>query len=46
MLDLEVEMGKPKVIKGMSTSKDANIVLGITGDVKGNMVLDLQVICP
>ena len=38
MLDLEVEMDKPKVIEGMSPSKDANVVLGVTGDVKGNVV--------
>lgn len=38
MLDLDVEMGKPKVIQGMSGSRDANVVLGVTGDVKGNLV--------
>lgn len=38
MLDLDVKMDKPKVSKGMISSKDANVVLGVTGDVKGNVI--------
>ena len=37
MLDLDVEMGKLKVLDGMVSSKDANVLLGVTGDVKGNV---------
>lgn len=37
MLDLDVEMGKLKVLEGMSNSKDANVILGVTGDIRGNV---------
>lgn len=38
MLDLDIKMGKIKVLEEMATSKDANVILGITGDVKGSVI--------
>ncbi|MBC8591434.1 chemotaxis protein CheX [Wansuia hejianensis] len=37
MLDLEVKRGDLKVIEGLTSSKDANIILGVTGDLKGTV---------
>lgn len=38
MLDLEVERGELSVVEGLAPSKDANINLGVTGDIKGNVL--------
>lgn len=38
MLDLGVKMGELKVSEGMISSRDANVVLGVTGDVRGNVI--------
>lgn len=35
MLDLEVRRGDIKVVEGMVGSQEANVVLGITGDLSG-----------
>lgn len=35
MLDLEVERGDLSVVEGLTKGKDANILLGVTGDLKG-----------
>ena len=37
MLDLEVKRGELSVVEGLASSKDANILLGVTGDVSGNI---------
>lgn len=37
MLDQEVERGDLKLIQGLSSSKDANIMLGVTGDLQGTV---------
>ncbi|NLI89928.1 MAG: chemotaxis protein CheX [Epulopiscium sp.] len=37
MLDLEVKRGEVAVVEGLTPSKDANIILGITGDFKGTV---------
>lgn len=37
MLDLEVERGELSIIEGLTSSKDANIILGVTGDLKGTV---------
>lgn len=49
MLDLNVARGDIKVLEGMVSGKDANVVLGVTGDLKGtilfgfsnNMILEM-----
>ena len=41
MLDLEVERGELEVVEGLTSSKDANIMLGVTGDLKGTVLLAL-----
>lgn len=38
MLDLEVERGDLSVVEGLTSSKDANISLGVTGDLKGTVL--------
>ena len=38
MLDLDVKMGKIKVLEEITTSNDANVILGITGDIKGSVI--------
>ncbi|MEW8973817.1 MAG: chemotaxis protein CheX [Tissierellaceae bacterium] len=38
MLDLEVDKGDLEVIDGLTSSKDANIMLGVTGDLKGSVL--------
>ena len=38
MLDLEVERGELEVVEGLTSSKDANIMLGVTGDLKGTVL--------
>ena len=38
MLDLEVERGDLKVVDNMVYSKDANIFIGVTGDLKGSIL--------
>lgn len=35
MLDINLERGELQVIEDMISSKDANVVLGVTGDLKG-----------
>ena len=37
MLDLEVERGNVEVIEDMISSKEANVILGVTGDLKGSI---------
>lgn len=39
MLDLEIERGQLSVVEGLTLSKDANIILGVTGDIKGTIQL-------
>ncbi len=38
MLDTDVEKGDLKAIEGMVCSKDANVMLGVTGDLKGTIL--------
>ncbi len=38
MLDIEPKRGDLKVIEDMVTSNDANVVLGVTGEVKGTII--------
>lgn len=38
MLDLDVERGSLNVVEGLISSKEANIVLGVTGDLKGSIL--------
>lgn len=38
MLDLDVERGKLDIVEGLITSKDANVILGVTGDLKGSIL--------
>ncbi|CAK7086520.1 chemotaxis protein CheX [Tissierella carlieri] len=38
MLDTDVEKGQLKAIEGMVCSKDANVILGVTGDLKGTIL--------
>lgn len=38
MLDIEVEKTKLDVVEGMIASKDANVILGVTGDLKGSIL--------
>lgn len=37
MLDLEVERGELSLVEGLASGKDANIILGVTGDLKGTV---------
>ncbi|NLY44769.1 MAG: chemotaxis protein CheX [Tissierella sp.] len=38
MLDLDVERGKLDVVEGLISSKEANVILGVTGDLKGSIL--------
>lgn len=38
MLDLRVERGDIKVVEGLVSSRNANVVLGVTGDLKGSIL--------
>lgn len=38
MLDLDVEKSSLKVVEDMVSSKDANVILGVTGDLKGTIL--------
>lgn len=38
MLDLDVERGKLEILENMVCSKDANVLIGITGDLKGSIL--------
>ncbi len=38
MLGLDVSMGKVKALEGMISSQDVNILLGVTGDLRGNII--------
>lgn len=38
MLDLDVERDKIDVVEGMISSSDANVILGVTGDLKGSIL--------
>lgn len=38
MLDLEVEKDNLKVVEDMVSSKEANVVLGVTGNLKGTIL--------
>ncbi|WP_026894692.1 chemotaxis protein CheX [Clostridiisalibacter paucivorans] len=38
MLDIDTERGDLKVVEGMVSSKDANVILGVTGDLKGTIL--------
>lgn len=41
MLDVEIERGDLSLVEGMISSKDANVVLGVTGDLKGSILFGL-----
>jgi chemotaxis protein CheX len=38
MLDVETDMGKLAVVEDMIPGKEANVVLGVTGDLKGTIL--------
>ncbi|NLJ98885.1 MAG: chemotaxis protein CheX [Tissierellia bacterium] len=38
MLDMEVEKGNLELVEDMVSSNDANVLLGITGDLKGSIL--------
>ncbi len=38
MLDLDVEKGNLRAIEGMVSGKEANVTLGVTGDLKGSVL--------
>lgn len=38
MLDTDVEKGDLRAVEGMVCSRDANVVLGVTGDLKGTIL--------
>ena len=38
MLDISPEKGQPKIIEEMVSSKEANVILGVTGDLKGSIL--------
>lgn len=38
MVNWDVERGEIKAISGLVSSSDANVVLGVTGDLKGSIV--------
>lgn len=38
MLDLDVEKGELQAIEGMVSAKEANVTLGVTGDLKGSIL--------
>lgn len=38
MLDLDIERGNLSLVEGMVGSKEANVVLGVTGDLKGSIL--------
>lgn len=38
MLDLDVERGNLRAIEGMVSGKEANVTLGVTGDLKGSIL--------
>lgn len=38
MLDIDIERGNLALAEGMVSSKDANVVLGVTGDLKGTIL--------
>ncbi len=38
MLDLEVKQGQLNLVEGLIPSKDANVIIGVTGDLKGNIL--------
>lgn len=42
MLDLDVERGNIKVVEGLVSSRNANVVLGVTGDLKGSILFSFN----
>ncbi|QNO14083.1 chemotaxis protein CheX [Alkalicella caledoniensis] len=38
MLDVETERGQLEVLDGMIANKDVNVLLGVTGDLKGSIL--------
>lgn len=38
MLDLEVKQGVVSVVEGLIPSKEANVIIGVTGDLKGSIL--------
>ncbi|HZJ85039.1 MAG TPA: chemotaxis protein CheX [Syntrophomonadaceae bacterium] len=38
MLDVEVKQGELSLVEGLVPSKDANVIIGVTGDLKGNIL--------
>lgn len=42
MLDLEVEKGDLQLIEDMVNSKEANVLLGITGDLQGSVLFSFD----
>ncbi len=37
MLDLEIKKGNVTIVDDMVSSKDANVILGVTGDLQGSV---------
>ncbi len=42
MLDLEVNRGELRVTEGLAAGKDANIIIGVTGDLKGTILFGFE----
>lgn len=38
MLDVDVKQGQLSVVEGLIPSKDANVILGVTGDLRGSIL--------
>lgn len=38
MLDIDVEQGALNVVEGLIPSKEANVIIGVTGDLKGSIL--------
>ncbi len=38
MIDIEVEQGQITVTEGLISSRDANVILGVTGDLRGSIL--------
>lgn len=38
MLDIDIERDKLEVVEGMVTSRDASVMIGVTGDLRGSIL--------
>ena len=38
MIDIEVEQGQISITEGLISSRDANVILGVTGDLRGSIL--------